>query len=89
MRTRNHNRRSKELAYAFNVRRYCFAREKQERELEKFPATRQGWVVAIIVRRLHPRYGKQKESYDMAWSNPVIVEVCIGMEVTCYESAEI
>ncbi|WP_432806848.1 pyrroloquinoline quinone precursor peptide PqqA [Methylocystis echinoides] len=25
----------------------------------------------------------------MSWSNPVIVEVCVGMEVTCYESAEI
>ena len=25
----------------------------------------------------------------MAWTAPVIVEVCVGMEVTSYESAEI
>ncbi|WP_084679284.1 pyrroloquinoline quinone precursor peptide PqqA [Methylocystis sp. ATCC 49242] len=25
----------------------------------------------------------------MAWTTPVIVEVCVGMEVTCYSSAEI
>lgn len=29
------------------------------------------------------------EGFAMSWSNPVIVEVCVGMEVTCYESAEI
>jgi coenzyme PQQ precursor peptide PqqA len=26
---------------------------------------------------------------DMSWTTPVIVEVCIGMEVTSYVSAEI
>ncbi|RYB05177.1 pyrroloquinoline quinone precursor peptide PqqA [Lichenibacterium ramalinae] len=25
----------------------------------------------------------------MAWSTPVIEEICLGMEVTSYESAEI
>jgi coenzyme PQQ precursor peptide PqqA len=25
----------------------------------------------------------------MAWTAPVIVEVCVGMEITSYESAEI
>jgi len=25
----------------------------------------------------------------MAWTTPVIVEVCVGMEVTSYSSAEI
>jgi len=25
----------------------------------------------------------------MAWTTPVIVEVCVGMEITSYESAEI
>ncbi|WP_281932504.1 pyrroloquinoline quinone precursor peptide PqqA [Methylocystis iwaonis] len=25
----------------------------------------------------------------MTWSSPIIVEVCVGMEVTSYESAEI
>jgi len=24
----------------------------------------------------------------MAWTTPVIVEVCVGMEITSYESAE-
>lgn len=26
---------------------------------------------------------------EMAWTTPVIVEVCVGMEITSYESAEI
>ncbi|OAI31835.1 pyrroloquinoline quinone biosynthesis protein PqqA [Methylosinus sp. R-45379] len=26
---------------------------------------------------------------NMAWTTPVIVEVCVGMEITSYESAEI
>ncbi|MFZ0496575.1 MAG: pyrroloquinoline quinone precursor peptide PqqA [Methylocella sp.] len=26
---------------------------------------------------------------DMTWTTPVIIEVCIGMEVTSYLSAEI
>jgi coenzyme PQQ precursor peptide PqqA len=25
----------------------------------------------------------------MAWSKPVVTEVCVGMEVTSYESADI
>ncbi|MBV8566981.1 MAG: pyrroloquinoline quinone precursor peptide PqqA [Methylobacteriaceae bacterium] len=25
----------------------------------------------------------------MSWTTPVLVEVCVGMEVTSYESAEI
>ncbi|MBM3642682.1 pyrroloquinoline quinone precursor peptide PqqA [Methylocystis sp. B8] len=25
----------------------------------------------------------------MAWSQPTIVEICVGMEITSYESAEI
>jgi coenzyme PQQ precursor peptide PqqA len=28
-------------------------------------------------------------SADMTWTTPVIIEVCIGMEVTSYLSAEI
>jgi len=26
---------------------------------------------------------------NMAWTAPVIVEICVGMEITSYESAEI
>jgi coenzyme PQQ precursor peptide PqqA len=29
------------------------------------------------------------EEMDMAWTTPVLTEVCVGMEVTSYESAEI
>jgi coenzyme PQQ precursor peptide PqqA len=29
------------------------------------------------------------EEMNMAWTAPVIVEVCVGMEITSYESAEI
>ncbi|MBG0799117.1 MULTISPECIES: pyrroloquinoline quinone precursor peptide PqqA [unclassified Methylocystis] len=25
----------------------------------------------------------------MVWSQPIIVEICVGMEITSYESAEI
>lgn len=28
-------------------------------------------------------------SNAMAWSQPIIVEICVGMEITSYESAEI
>ena len=33
----------------------------------------------------HPK----PEETQMTWTAPVIVEVCVGMEVTSYESAEI
>ncbi|MBM3551255.1 MAG: pyrroloquinoline quinone precursor peptide PqqA [Alphaproteobacteria bacterium] len=25
----------------------------------------------------------------MAWSQPVLIEICVGMEITSYESAEL
>ncbi|WP_408631789.1 pyrroloquinoline quinone precursor peptide PqqA [Methylocystis borbori] len=34
-------------------------------------------------------YKKPRRRNAMAWTTPVIVEVCVGMEVTSYESAEI
>jgi coenzyme PQQ precursor peptide PqqA len=34
------------------------------------------------------RQSRQAEEV-MAWTTPVIEEVCLGMEVTSYESAEI
>ena len=33
-------------------------------------------------------YAEQLEE-PMAWTTPTIVEVCVGMEITAYESAEI
>ncbi len=33
-------------------------------------------------------YAKQLEE-PMAWTTPTIVEVCVGMEITAYELAEI
>ncbi|PPD45755.1 MAG: pyrroloquinoline quinone precursor peptide PqqA [Methylocystis sp.] len=33
--------------------------------------------------------GPVQEEITMIWSSPVIVEVCVGMEVTSYSSAEI
>jgi coenzyme PQQ precursor peptide PqqA len=33
-------------------------------------------------------YATQLEEF-MAWTTPTIVEVCVGMEITAYESAEI
>jgi coenzyme PQQ precursor peptide PqqA len=34
-----------------------------------------------------PLHGKQE--FQMAWSAPIVSEICVGMEVTSYESAEI
>jgi coenzyme PQQ precursor peptide PqqA len=31
----------------------------------------------------------EPEEINMAWTTPVIVEVCVGMEITSYSSAEI
>jgi coenzyme PQQ precursor peptide PqqA len=41
--------------------------------------------------RRSPRKGDflLTEETNMAWTTPVIVEVCVGMEITSYESAEI
>lgn len=39
-------------------------------------------------REIPPRLWKLKE-LAMAWTAPVVTEVCVGMEVTSYESAEI
>lgn len=35
------------------------------------------------------RHHLETEETNMAWTTPVIVEVCVGMEITSYESAEI
>jgi coenzyme PQQ precursor peptide PqqA len=32
---------------------------------------------------------KKLEEHIMAWTTPVVSEVCVGMEVTSYSSAEI
>ncbi|WP_244613179.1 pyrroloquinoline quinone precursor peptide PqqA [Methylosinus sp. Ce-a6] len=41
--------------------------------------------------RRSPRTGRyiRTEEMNMAWTAPVIVEICVGMEITSYESAEI
>ncbi|MBU6527790.1 pyrroloquinoline quinone precursor peptide PqqA [Methylocystis sp. MJC1] len=39
--------------------------------------------------RAGSRLSSNSEDIDMAWTTPVIVEVCVGMEVTSYSSAEI
>jgi coenzyme PQQ precursor peptide PqqA len=36
----------------------------------------------------HPAFEKQNGSLTMSWTAPVIVEVCLGMEVTTYASAK-
>jgi coenzyme PQQ precursor peptide PqqA len=35
------------------------------------------------------RFSVPTEETTMAWTTPVIVEVCVGMEITSYSSAEI
>jgi coenzyme PQQ precursor peptide PqqA len=33
--------------------------------------------------------GSAQETLPMTWTTPTVQEVCVGMEVTSYESAEI
>jgi coenzyme PQQ precursor peptide PqqA len=32
---------------------------------------------------------RKPRSTPMAWTTPIVAEICVGMEVTSYESAEI
>jgi coenzyme PQQ precursor peptide PqqA len=41
------------------------------------------------MRQRPERASSSNGGSDMAWTAPVIVEVCVGMEITSYESAEI
>ncbi|ATQ67119.1 MULTISPECIES: pyrroloquinoline quinone precursor peptide PqqA [Methylosinus] len=41
------------------------------------------------MRQRPERANSSNGGSDMAWTAPVIVEVCVGMEITSYESAEI
>jgi coenzyme PQQ precursor peptide PqqA len=41
------------------------------------------------VREAGEALGSKLEEINMAWTTPVIVEVCVGMEITSYSSAEI
>jgi coenzyme PQQ precursor peptide PqqA len=46
-----------------------------------------------IVKQLPARYSFERhamlEEETMTWTTPTVEEVCVGMEVTSYESAEI
>jgi coenzyme PQQ precursor peptide PqqA len=49
-----------------------------------------GYARFIILTGPAVSGGRQKlRSNAMAWSQPIIVEICVGMEITSYESAEI
>jgi len=41
-----------------------------------------------VIRLVFETGEKPEGNYVMAWTKPTLVEVCIGMEVTGYESAE-
>ncbi|HEY8161357.1 MAG: pyrroloquinoline quinone precursor peptide PqqA [Methylocystis sp.] len=55
-------------------------------ELEPAPEARP-YKLVYKSRKQPPKI--QTEEMTMAWTTPVIVEVCVGMEVTSYSSAEI
>jgi coenzyme PQQ precursor peptide PqqA len=40
-------------------------------------------------RRIRVAIPQLQQESPMAWSAPVVSEICVGMEVTSYESAEI
>ncbi|MGJ0395143.1 MAG: pyrroloquinoline quinone precursor peptide PqqA [Methylocystis sp.] len=43
----------------------------------------------IILERSRRHWRKRLwRSNAMAWSQPVLIEICVGMEITSYESAE-
>jgi coenzyme PQQ precursor peptide PqqA len=41
------------------------------------------------LRKMQERPPIQLEEINMAWTTPEIVEICVGMEITSYSSAEI
>jgi coenzyme PQQ precursor peptide PqqA len=43
----------------------------------------------FVYSRPEPYRGIAQEERNMAWTTPTVTEVCVGMEVTSYESAEI
>jgi coenzyme PQQ precursor peptide PqqA len=43
----------------------------------------------VVIFSQGPIWAPMKEEIVMTCSSPVIVEVCVGMEVTSYDSAEI
>jgi coenzyme PQQ precursor peptide PqqA len=45
--------------------------------------------IAVPRRAGHPLRIRKLKELVMAWTTPVVAEVCVGMEVTSYESAEI
>lgn len=46
-------------------------------------------LLAIWVIPMSPREARKLKELHMAWTTPVVTEICVGMEVTSYESAEI
>jgi coenzyme PQQ precursor peptide PqqA len=57
------------------------------RQCKTFKLNRSTRVIIFFQRRavLAARNG----GIIMTWSNPVIIEICVGMEITSYDSAEI
>jgi coenzyme PQQ precursor peptide PqqA len=43
----------------------------------------------IMDRIFCPVFANVQMEEIMAWTTPIVAEVCVGMEVTSYESAEI
>jgi coenzyme PQQ precursor peptide PqqA len=47
-------------------------------------------VLACIAPKILPIWSSATPRRNaMAWSAPIVSEICVGMEVTSYESAEI
>jgi coenzyme PQQ precursor peptide PqqA len=47
-------------------------------------------VLTCIASKILPIYASSTLRRNaMAWSAPIVSEICVGMEVTSYESAEI
>jgi coenzyme PQQ precursor peptide PqqA len=48
-----------------------------------------GAIGANVARGREGRLVEMQREWNMAWSTPEVVEVCVGMEVTSYSSAEV
>jgi coenzyme PQQ precursor peptide PqqA len=62
-----------------------------ENALQNAKAVGKVGAAAYIIGSQRPRSGSSDSVRErsMAWTTPVLTEVCVGMEVTSYASAEI
>jgi coenzyme PQQ precursor peptide PqqA len=72
-----------------SLRRVCSARRRTSSRVHTGGNRPRICRLATSPRDPHITTSPQQEENAMVWTTPRIVEVCVGMEVTSYESAEL